>query len=71
MERLEKLQQVATRTEGATIFAYHVRALERFGVVEIDDTGRILDIEEKPTNTRSKWAVTGLYFYDNDVVSIW
>ena len=65
-----KLQQVATRTEGATIFAYPVRAPERFGVVEIDDTGRILDIEEKPTNPRSKWAVTGLYFYDNDVVSI-
>ena len=66
----EQLREVTTRKEGATVFAYYVDDPERYGVVEIDAEGKAIDIEEKPTTPRSNWAVTGLYFYDNDVIDI-
>lgn len=65
-----RLRQGAARREGATIFAYHVSDPEHYGVVELDEDARALSIEEKPVAPRSSWAVTGLYFYDNDVVRI-
>ena len=65
-----KLDVATTRTDGATIFPYQVRNPESFGVVEFDKNSRAISIEEKPSNPRSNWAVTGLYFYDNDVVDI-
>jgi glucose-1-phosphate thymidylyltransferase len=64
----EILQRAAARTTGATIFAYQVRDPERYGVVTFDSAGRAIAIAEKPANPASRWAVTGLYFYDNDVV---
>jgi glucose-1-phosphate thymidylyltransferase len=64
----ELLASAAQRTSGATVFAYHVRDPARYGVVAFDDNGRPVSIEEKPANPRSNWAVTGLYFFDNDVV---
>ncbi len=64
------LRHAAARTTGATIFAYWVRDPERYGVVEFDTDGRAVDLEEKPAKPRSPWAVTGLYFYDNDVLGI-
>jgi glucose-1-phosphate thymidylyltransferase len=64
------LQAAAARTEGGTVFGYTVRDPERYGVVEFDGSGRALGIEEKPAQPRSTWAVTGLYFYDNDVVRV-
>jgi glucose-1-phosphate thymidylyltransferase len=64
------LARAAARTSGATVFAYHVRDPERYGVVVLDDDGRPVDIEEKPAQPKSNYAVTGLYFYDNDVVDI-
>ncbi len=64
------LETAAARKSGATIFGYHVKDPERYGVAEIDDAGTVIDIEEKPTRPRSSYAVTGLYFYDNDVVEI-
>jgi glucose-1-phosphate thymidylyltransferase len=64
----EILQRAAARTAGATVFAYQVRDPERYGVVTIDSAGRALAIAEKPAKPASRWAVTGLYFYDNDVV---
>jgi glucose-1-phosphate thymidylyltransferase len=64
------LREAASRTRGATVFAYKVKDPERFGVIEFDSDMRVLSIEEKPKAPRSHYAVTGLYFYDNDVVSI-
>ena len=66
----EKLNAASTRDKGATIFGYHVEDPERFGVVEFDSQGHVLSIEEKPSAPQSNYAVTGLYFYDNDVVEI-
>jgi len=65
-----KLQDIATSEQGATIFAYTVRDPQQYGVVELDDKGMAVSIEEKPAQPRSHYAVTGLYFYDNDVVEI-
>ena len=66
----EQLRRAASRESGGTIFGYWVRDPERYGVVEFDDDERVLSIQEKPEHPRSSWAVTGLYFYDNDVVAI-
>lgn len=66
----ENLKAANVRTEGATVFGYHVSDPERFGVVEFDKQGRAISIEEKPTKPKSHYAVTGLYFYDNRVVDI-
>jgi glucose-1-phosphate thymidylyltransferase len=64
------LEAAAARDEGATIFAYPVGDPERYGVVDFDKSGRVVSIEEKPRKPKSKYAVTGLYFYDNEVVRI-
>jgi glucose-1-phosphate thymidylyltransferase len=66
----DQLQAAAARTSGATIFGYHVRDPERYGVAEIDAAGQVVGLEEKPAVPRSPYAVTGLYFYDNQVVEI-
>ena len=66
----EKLRCAASRQKGATVFGYQVRDPERYGVVAFDERGRATSIEEKPSHPRSHWAVTGLYFYDSDVVRI-
>ncbi|MBP6480357.1 MAG: glucose-1-phosphate thymidylyltransferase RfbA [Pseudomonadales bacterium] len=65
-----KLQSAALETDGATVFAYYVQDPERYGVVSFDAQNRAIDIEEKPRHPKSHYAVTGLYFYDNEVVSI-
>lgn len=63
-----KLKKVAARSQGATVFGYQVMDPERFGVVEFDDDFRAISLEEKPTKPKSNWAITGLYFYDSQVV---
>ncbi|MDQ0196747.1 glucose-1-phosphate thymidylyltransferase RfbA [Paenibacillus wynnii] len=64
------LQAASSKEQGATVFGYHVQDPERFGVVEFNDDGRVLSVEEKPTQPKSNYAITGLYFYDNRVVQI-
>lgn len=64
----KRLKAAAAREEGATVFGYYVEDPERFGVVEFDDHGRAVSLEEKPEHPKSNYAVTGLYFYDNNVV---
>lgn len=66
----EMLSQCTERTTGATVFGYQVADPERFGIVEFDSEGKAVSIEEKPSSPKSKYAVTGLYFYDNSVVEI-
>ena len=64
------LQRAAARRKGATVFGYYVQDPERYGVARFDSTGRVVDLIEKPTKPPSNYAVTGIYFYDNDVVDI-
>ncbi|MFW2078795.1 glucose-1-phosphate thymidylyltransferase RfbA [Acinetobacter sp. ULE_I010] len=64
------LRQAVVRKKGATVFGYQVKDPERFGVVEFDDQKRAISLEEKPKHPKSNFAVTGLYFYDNDVIQI-
>lgn len=66
----QSLQAVSARMSGATVFAYHVRDPERYGVVVLDDEGKAKEIEEKPKVARSNYAVTGLYFYDSEAPAI-
>lgn len=66
----EKLLRAAAEPKGATVFGYWVKDPQRFGVVEFDAQGKAISIEEKPTQPKSSYAVTGLYFYDNDVIQI-
>jgi glucose-1-phosphate thymidylyltransferase len=65
-----KLNKAMCRDKGATVFAYLVRDPERFGVVELDKDEKALSLEEKPVHPKSRYAVTGLYFYDNDVIRV-
>jgi glucose-1-phosphate thymidylyltransferase len=65
-----KLQKINRQDEGATVFGYYVKDPERYGVVSFDENQKVVDIEEKPIAPKSNYAVTGLYFFDNDVVSI-
>ncbi len=67
---VQLVRDAAARDHGATVFAYAVEDPQRYGVVEFDTAGRAISIEEKPDQPRSNWAVTGLYFYDNDVLDI-
>ncbi|UDN36155.1 glucose-1-phosphate thymidylyltransferase RfbA [Proteus sp. NMG38-2] len=65
-----KLKEAASKTNGATVFGYQVKDPKRFGVVEFDESKKVISIEEKPSVPKSNYAVTGLYFYDNDVISL-
>ena len=65
-----QLERAMTRDQGATVFGYHVQDPERYGVVTFDSEGHVADLEEKPANPKSNYAVTGLYFYDNQVIDI-
>ena len=62
------MEQAATLEDGATVFGYYVNDPKRYGVVEFDDAGKVISIEEKPDEPKSNYAVTGLYFYSNDVI---
>ena len=64
------LQTATSKDNGATIFGYHVKDPERFGVVDFDSNGKVISIEEKPKSPKSNYAVTGLYFYDSDIIEI-
>jgi glucose-1-phosphate thymidylyltransferase len=64
------LKAATSKANGATIFGYHVKDPERFGVVDFDDSNKVISILEKPSKPKSNYAVTGLYFYDNDVIKI-
>ncbi|OMC66097.1 glucose-1-phosphate thymidylyltransferase [Paenibacillus odorifer] len=64
------LQRASSKQQGATVFGYHVQDPERFGVVEFNAEGKVLSVEEKPTQPKSNYAITGLYFYDNRVIEI-
>ena len=66
----QMLANATRRTSGATVFAYRVSDPERYGIAEFDAENRVLSIEEKPKSARSDWAVTGLYFYDSDIVTV-
>ena len=66
----EQLKKADARSKGATVFAYHVKDPQRYGVVQFDAAGLALDIEEKPAHPKSSYAVTGLYFYDNQVLDV-
>jgi glucose-1-phosphate thymidylyltransferase len=65
-----QLERAMTRDKGATVFGYHVQDPERYGVITFDSEGHVADLEEKPANPKSNYAVTGLYFYDNQVIDI-
>ncbi len=69
-ELLRKAARDVTTAGGATVFGYYVKDPERYGIMEFDDEGNVLSVEEKPREPKSRFAVTGLYFYDNEVVSI-
>jgi glucose-1-phosphate thymidylyltransferase len=64
------LTEAGVQTWGGTVFGYHVSDPERYGVAEFDDTGHVLSLEEKPSKPKSNWAVTGIYFYDNQVCGL-
>lgn len=66
----EQIRKASQRRKGATVFGYYVRTPQRYGVINFDEKGKVVDIEEKPSHPKSNYAVTGLYFYDNDVVQI-
>jgi glucose-1-phosphate thymidylyltransferase len=70
VEQLKRANTDASTCPGATVFGYHVHDPERYGVAEVDWSGRVVSIEEKPAQPKSNWAVTGLYFYDRDVCDI-
>lgn len=67
---VQSLEKASNLKDGGYIFGYHVRDPERYGVVDFDDEKNVISVEEKPKNPKTNWAVTGLYFYDNDVIEI-
>ena len=66
----EELKNASARKTGATVFGYYVQDPQRYGVIEFDENKKVISLEEKPKKPKSKWAVTGLYFYDNKVIDI-